>query len=746
MTGTILPTLRRSQPEVSTMYETLGAFYRQGRAVNWKNMYAKNGRVVSLPAYAWNKKRFWIQPVKKYSSGKTHKGEISLRPLSPTEGQWGHTAEEAHCFYEIQWTPIEPVAGDSGAPAAAGSAWLIFSQNGDLALHVSEHLRQFGCRVIWVEPGESYGRSKADLFKIRPDTYEDYRNVIAAVSSDHSFLARGAIYLNGLDQSTHEGISPDQLSRVACEICLGATYLARALSEDGQIQGDPRLWIVTMGGQPVDGRCSVAALGQSTLWGLGRAISLERPSIWGGMVDLDPDEPSSLAARRLAHEIMHAGQEDQIGYRRGLRFVPRLAHVDTLQKSPNPLPLQKNSTYLVTGGLGSLGLAVANWMVENGACSLVLLGRTGLQEKGDSNYRGFKIKGVEHLRNIGAEVDVAAQNACDEAAMESLFARYRDLGRPIRGIVHAAGVISERPINELGEKDFEAVFQAKIGGTWALHRVSQNGDIDFLILFSSASAILGGKDLTHYAAGNAFLDAMAHYRRSMGAPALSVNWGLWADGNASAKIIRYFERIGLKSMANQTALAGLAILLGMRAVQMMCGEFEWNRFLPIYEAKRRRPLLCQIAEEGSSIAMTASRETEGIQKSLNNLSPIERRSHLLGHVRKVVADLLGFAEADLSDSRTGFFQMGMDSIMAVELQKRLEIDLRCTLTPTVSFEHPTIDTLTDHLAAVVFGKAEVIAAPRVDRPLAPSLTPKKETAQLSEDELLDLLAKKLQQR
>ena len=178
----------------------------------------------------------------------------------------------------------------------------------------------------------------------------------------------------------------------------------------------------------------------------------------------------------------------------------------------------------------------------------------------------------------------------------------------------------------------------------------------------------------------------------------------------------------------------------------MCGEFEWNRFLPIYEAKRRRPLLSQFAEEGSSIALTASRETEEIQKTLINVSPIERRSHLLGHVRKVVAELLGFADADLSDSRTGFFQLGMDSIMAVELQKRLEIDLRCTLTPTVAFEHPTIGTLTDHLAAVVFGKAEAIETPRVERPPASPPTSKKETAQLSEDELLDLLAKKLQQR
>ena len=98
----------------------------------------------------------------------------------------------------------------------------------------------------------------------------------------------------------------------------------------------------------------------------------------------------------------------------------------------------------------------------------------------------------------------------------ALFARYRELGRPIRGIVHAAGIISERPIDGLGEQDFEAVFQAKIGGTWALHQVSQNKDIDFLIFFSSASAILGGKDLTHYAAANSFLDAMAHYRKSMG--------------------------------------------------------------------------------------------------------------------------------------------------------------------------------------------------------------------------------------
>ena len=127
-----------------------------------------------------------------------------------------------------------------------------------------------------------------------------------------------------------------------------------------------------------------------------------------------------------------------------------------------------------------------------------------------------------------------------------------------------------------------------------------------------------------------------------------------------------------------------------------------NAGVPCSVNSRRRGLLSRRA---------ASRETEAIQKTLIDASPIERRPLLLGYVRKAVAELLGFAETELSDSRTGFFQMGMDSIMAVELQKRLEIDLRCTLTPTVAFEHPTIGTLTDHLEAVVFGKSETAREP-----------------------------------
>ncbi|HZR97749.1 MAG TPA: beta-ketoacyl reductase, partial [Chloroflexota bacterium] len=242
-------------------------------------------------------------------------------------------------------------------------------------------------------------------------------------------------------------------------------------------------------------------------------------------------------------------------------------------------------------------------------------------------------------------------------------------------------------------------------GSWLLHELTaplQAGahPLDFLLFCSSGAAVWGSRGLAHYGAANSFLDALAHYRRARGLPALSVNWGWWAGGGmASEEQARLFREIGLAAMPPERALASLGTLLATDTAQKTVAAIEWHRFKPYYEARRARPLVADIAlDQLAAPAAPAEAEPSTLLRRLRKAAPSERRELLLAHVRDEVAGVLGFAPPEQLDVRLGFFQMGMDSITTIQLRNRLQTDLGCKLPSTLAFEYPTVESLATYLA------------------------------------------------
>jgi myxalamid-type polyketide synthase MxaC len=180
--------------------------------------------------------------------------------------------------------------------------------------------------------------------------------------------------------------------------------------------------------------------------------------------------------------------------------------------------LRADATYLVTGGLGGLGLQVARWLAQRGAGHLLLMGRRGLSTDA-------AVQAVAEIERQGTAVTVIAADVADEQAMTMLFARFGDDLPPLAGIVHTAADLSSAPVVDLDEERLQAMLRPKVQGTFNLHRLSAGLALDFFVLFSSTTALLGANGLAHYAAANVYLDSFAHYRRSLGLPALSINWG-----------------------------------------------------------------------------------------------------------------------------------------------------------------------------------------------------------------------------
>ena len=312
--------------------------------------------------------------------------------------------------------------------------------------------------------------------------------------------------------------------RTACEaswsIGRGASlWLARTLAAGG---GDEpgRLWLVTRGAQAVNGDDGGIAVAQAPAWGLGRVVALEHPMVWGGLVDLDPEASIDVCAEQVVSQLMLTHDEDQVAFRDGQRFVPRLTR--RASTSTLPVALRGDGTYLVTGGLGGLGLKVARWLAEHGARHLVLVGRRGappretwpaLPAESDAHRQVAAITAIEAL---GSRVDVVAADVTDVAAMRRLLTGLAVENRPLRGVVHTAAGLRTDAVASLTTEALDVALAAKAAGAWILHTLTRELALDFFVLFSSTTALIGSSGLGHYAAANAVLDALAHHRRRGG--------------------------------------------------------------------------------------------------------------------------------------------------------------------------------------------------------------------------------------
>jgi myxalamid-type polyketide synthase MxaC len=638
--GLIVPSLRRNQPERSVMLRSLGTLFTRGFPVKWEALYPM-GRIVDLPPYPWQNQRYWL-PNSKYVR------------FSRVESPSVSSNENMDWFYDLVWMKLPEI--EQTLASQAHGEWLILADQNELGAALAEKLMKYGIGSRVAVNGNTLDQGVWLQTSKTPLGIIDLRALKPKEPTDDSF-------------------------------CVSILSSVKALvNYTGN--SSPKLWIVTQGVQQVKKEIiSANAASQSLLWGLGRTLSLEHPEVWGGLIDLDYRQTSDLA-EAIARELTMAQGEDQVAIRAEKRYGLRLERVN--QPAPSPINIAGDGAYLITGGLGALGQEIARWLVKRGAKHLVLTSRTGVSD----HTRSF----VEELETAGATVSVLKADVADEARMTAVFEEFGRSLPQLRGVIHAAGVTSTKSLDSMDEHSLREVLKAKVAGSWLLHRLTQNLNPDFFVLFSSSSAILGSAGLGHYAAANHFLDTLAHIRRGLNLPALSINWGWWSGaGIATADLEQQFRQIGQKAMPAEEALQALECYVCSETTQVLIASIDWSKFKPVYEAKRKRPLIEQIEVR-----------EEGQQKSgplfaehLFSVPASQRMEILQSHVRDQVAHVLGFSPADRIDPQQGFFSIGMDSVMAVQLRIRLETSLGQTLPSTLAFEYPTIELMSEYLAGEV---------------------------------------------
>jgi acyl transferase domain-containing protein len=702
--GAVMASLRRGQSERATMLRALGELYSQGYPVDWSKLYP-SGRCVSLPAYPWQRSRYWIENDGARSNSQDH----SSRSLSTTIDASGQKRND--WFHEIKWQTKALVAKSNGA--STGN-WLIFADRGGVGEALVQRLIARGakCQLIYAETSTGSVTMQAGASAIAGHLNGEFGQTV-----------HGIVYLRSLDAKSNGELSVEELDQAQRLGCSSALRMLQALLDKKSPQA-PKLWLVTRAAQTAG--ATEVAVAQSPLWGLGRVMALEHPELWGGMIDL-PATGSAADVEFLAQEILQPDGEDQIAYRDQQRFVARLMRPHHLKSTAESIQLKADAGYLITGGLGSLGLSAARWLVA------------------EFELRG-QIDELLALEKLGAKIKIMRADVGDQARMTELFTELRQDMPPLRGIIHAAGVASHKPLLNLKDEDLQSEFRAKVQGAWLLHQLTRELQLDFFVLYSSISAVWGGKDLGHYAAANHFLDMLAHHRRGQGLPALSINWGPWTESNMAAPaFVEEMQRTGVSALTPEEGVDALGDLLAAGVTQMAVAKVDWNRFLPIYELRGARPLLEEIAAEAPSHSKTIQAKEE-VLKKLEAASSPERREVLITHIHSLVAKTLGLATSRQLDTSVGFFEMGMDSIMAVELKNRLERSLNLSLPRTVTFEHPNVEKLAGFLIAKLFPSTPASAT---SASIEPEQNGHKQTAaladitKLSEDELAAIVDEEL---
>jgi phthiocerol/phenolphthiocerol synthesis type-I polyketide synthase D len=550
-------------------------------------------------------------------------------------------------LYRREWKPLDSESYADGGP---GGEWLIFADRQGVGARFAAVLKEAGntCSLIFAD----------------------------SAPEDHSVIdgrLQGIIHLWSLDLAPSDVEGRKSVSANVLRI-IKALVPANASPQ-------PRLWLVTSGAMPVlEGEAPAVA--QSPLWGLGNAIAVEHPTIWGGLIDLDPADLTNSAVLRV---VRSSDAESMIAVRQGRRYVARIVRDERELSNARSVEFKNDATYLVAGGLGGLGLRLASWLLEHGAGQVALLGRNA------PTPEAAKILQDTRARVIIA--DLSRRNDIAEAIREIKRSML-----PLKGIFHLAGTLDDARLLDQDADRFYRAGTGKAEGALNLHELTSDVPLDHFVLFSSMASLVTMPGQGNYASANIFLDALAHLRRAEGKPALSINWGPWAEiGHAATEYGRRahgrLATLGVQPLSPDLAIASLEVLMASQVTQAGVANVDWPRLIQADPALAASPLLSQLLQSANAPVQ----EETPLVSDLRSCAPNERRDLVMSALAEMVAEVLRLPDPGSILPTQSVFDLGMDSIIVLELTNRIAFSFGRPFRATLFFTHPTLEGVADHI-------------------------------------------------
>ncbi len=600
-------------------------------------------------------------------------------------------------YYEIQWQKLKPYtkSGDTPSRPASPGCWLIFGDREDIVSRLTQVIRDDGDDCVAIN---SHGRLRIHTGngeikeQIQMDAnalHESLGSVLNEKIPSYHLNCSGVILCWGEEPS--DELSGEELIQGISHNYSCIVYLLRAIIDSGLNITD--FCLITRESQAVTGNETLDLI-TAPIWGMQKCLEKEHPEFNTHIFDLDGTS-GSKQIQQIWRMLKVQTVERKIAFRDGNIYVPRLVPLnppDTgSQQAGKRTAFDPNVTYLITGGFGGLGMEVADWLVENNVKYLVLIGRSNPGSAAREKIDKLQANGVRILA-VKADITVF------EAVLNALSDIQKSMP-PLKGVFHLAGVLKEGDLLRQNLDDARETMAAKIEGAWNLHRATREESLDYFVLFSSISSLWGGHGLGAYAGANTFLDVLAHFRKTIGLPGISINWGAFSKagmiaGDEKGALVRH--RLGLKDFSPEEALSRM---IRVREFAQACiVNMDWERFL-VQPDMGKESFFSKLVSM-YKVKDGTRKNRSSLLEMLANVSDKERNEMLSSYLTQKVSDALGIENHEIS-AQANLIQLGMDSLIFLSLIQTISTDLHIKIPPHKLFENPTIEGLLAQFAGKI---------------------------------------------
>jgi amino acid adenylation domain-containing protein len=652
-------------PDLYFLLNRIGRLWLYGQPIDWDEFHGeqtKQRKRISLPTYPFEGQYHWFESI-------SNRKQINL---SDSQEKSRQTPDFDDWFYIPTWTSNLLLPRDDNENPGPYT-YLVFIDGCGLGALFPKPLQKEGHKIITVEPGIGFVKKNLHTYVINPGQPENYFQLFRELSA-RSLTPSRILHLWGIT-GTGPSKGFEQIQDLGFYSLL---YIAKAIGRE-KLKGNIQINVVTDQLQEVTGE-EVLCPAKAAVIGAVRVIPQEYPGIRCRCIDvllpLSGSMKMETLAQQLQEEILSETIEPMVAYRRTLRWVQTFNPLKLDKTRENHLKLRENGVYLITGGLGNIGLMLADYLARKVKAKLILTGRSPLpprqeweqwlKEHDETNTTSQKIKRLQLIERHGAEIRVNSVDTADKQKMKTVITRAENELGPINGVIHAAGIMTGKSFSSIQQLEIahcQEQFRPKVNGLLILEELFREREPDFFWLISSISTVLGGLGITAYAAANSFMDALAqHLNRTQPGKWISVNW----DGMDIEKTQLSFERI-------------LSLGKVTRVVASNGGNLQQR-------------IKHWVKQE------TLKEQDEIIKKELKKRSP---RPVLMnpyvppqGNVQQTLADiwqnLLGFEQIGIHDD---FIELGGDSLKAIKMINHVHKKLDVPVSLTQFFKKPTIENL-----------------------------------------------------
>jgi short-subunit dehydrogenase/acyl carrier protein len=546
----------------------------------------------------------------------------------------------------------------------------------------------YDCKSIAVYTTDKFEKCSDTSYYVSRDNKEDVKTLLNTLMKDHADKTFRVLYINSYCKESVENISKESL-REEENNCGLLLYLVQTITDQNWTKNF-KLSVLVNNIHGVDS--SLLSIYQSTLWGFAKTIALEHPNIWSKIIDVDYAMLKDSTITILKEWFN--GEDGQVLLRGEKRLIPKLVHYSFKgDQAFQSVPISENGYYIITGGTGMIGQTYMEGLIEAGAKNIILICRKNPKQEVQESIDAWKTKGI----NIMIEkTDVSNYDQ-----LKSTIDQYIEDGAVVKGVVHAAGMIKDRLIKEQCFDTFSDLFSTKVYGTYYLHEILINQPLDFFVMMSSITALVGNYGQANYAAANYFMNTFAEYRQSLELPALALCWGPWADGGMAANgdVIKNSAQKGLYSISQETGKKMAIQFIGTSKTPILCADIDWGLFAEKLNGK-------EVYRNLSQIVKTVSEEKKDKNKinfkaELQKLSKKGKKDYMISTLQKISAQIMGFSDAeDLSEDKS-LLEQGADSIILFSIMNEVKSTMEVDIDVSIFFKFSSLRNLGEYLLSEV---------------------------------------------